>query len=78
MGIRLSQRLRPLSLQPLTMATVSSHQWLATVRLTISNSNNNIYINAKGDDYFNKFERGPNNYLRQADSPHHGGAPQPP
>lgn len=32
-------------------------------------SNNNIYINAKGDDYFNKFERGPNNYLRQADSP---------
>ncbi|MCH7373621.1 DUF3300 domain-containing protein [Aeromonas sp. MR16] len=32
-------------------------------------SNNNIYINAKGNDYFNKFERGPNNYLRQANSP---------
>ncbi|MGL5814473.1 MAG: DUF3300 domain-containing protein [Aeromonas sp.] len=32
-------------------------------------SNNNIYINAQGNDYFNKFERGPNNYLRQANSP---------
>jgi hypothetical protein len=39
-------------------------------------SNNNIYINTKGDDYFNKFERGPNNYLRQADSPITAARPQ--
>ena len=39
-------------------------------------SNNNIYINAKGNDYFNKFERGPNNYLRQADSPITAARPQ--
>ena len=39
-------------------------------------SNNNIYINAQGDDYFNKFERGPNNYLRQADSPITAARPQ--
>jgi hypothetical protein len=39
-------------------------------------SNNNIYINAKGDDYFNKFERGPNNYMRQADSPITAARPQ--
>lgn len=39
-------------------------------------SNNNIYINARGDDYFNKFERGPNNYLRQADSPITAARPQ--
>lgn len=32
-------------------------------------SNNKIYINAEGGDYFNKFERGPNNYMRQANSP---------
>ncbi|WP_171275393.1 DUF3300 domain-containing protein [Aeromonas media] len=39
-------------------------------------SNNNIYINAKGNDYFNKFERGPNNYLRQANSPITAARPQ--
>ncbi|MBV7471158.1 DUF3300 domain-containing protein [Aeromonas sp. sif0611] len=39
-------------------------------------SNNKIYINAEGDDYFNKFERGPNNYLRQADSPITAARPQ--
>lgn len=39
-------------------------------------SNNNIYTNAKGNDYFNKFERGPNNYLRQADSPITAARPQ--
>lgn len=39
-------------------------------------SNNKIYINAEGNDYFNKFERGPNNYLRQADSPITAARPQ--
>lgn len=32
-------------------------------------NNNNIYVNADGDNYFNRFERGRNNYRNNPDSP---------
>ncbi len=32
-------------------------------------NNNNIYVNADGKDYFNKFEGGRNNYRKNAASP---------
>jgi hypothetical protein len=32
-------------------------------------NNNNVFVNADGDNYFNRFDRGSNNYRRNPDSP---------